>query len=146
MVAVRGGGYQAEWAGNFNVGPGSGKHDGFSRAEIQVRNGLEEYLNDNADKLEDRMKVWICGYSRAAATSNLLAADLDNGAINGINKKNVYAFCFECPYSTGEAGTRSEDCFCVMTVDTNRKRVNLLRVGAHWTQALIDRISINFNY
>lgn len=108
MVAVRGGGYQAEWAGNFNVGPGSGKHDGFSRAEIQVRNGLEEYLNDNADKLEDRMKVWICGYSRAAATSNLLAADLDNGAINGINKKNVYAFCFECPYSTGEAGTRSD--------------------------------------
>lgn len=43
-------------------------------------------------------------------------------------------------------GTRSEDCFCIMTVDINRKRVNLLRIGAHWTEALIDRLAINFSY
>lgn len=43
-------------------------------------------------------------------------------------------------------GTRSEDCFVVLTVDTNRKRVNLLRIGAHWTEALIDRLAINFEY
>lgn len=40
------------------------------------------------------------GYSRGAATTNRVAKMLDDGAVEGLTRDNIYAFCFECPQNT----------------------------------------------
>ena len=99
LLAVRGGGYYDEWAGNFHIGEGS-RHEGFEYAALQVEEGLLNYLNTYEEKLSNNLKIWITGYSRGAATANLVAADLDNGYIDGLDQKDIFAFCFECPQNT----------------------------------------------
>lgn len=99
MVAIRGSGYGLEWGGNFRIGTEI-DHEGFTLAANQVIQGLENYIEANRDKFHSNIKVWISGYSRAAATTNLVARYLDNYQINGVRPQNVYAFCFECPQNT----------------------------------------------
>ncbi len=112
-VAIRGNGYESEWGGNFNVGTGE-EHKGFQLARDQVLSFLTNYVR-NAD-ISGNIKIWITGFSRAAATANLTAAYLDTHslALNGTNTdptkiveikpENLYAYCFETP-----AGTRASD-------------------------------------
>ena len=109
LVAIRGGGYGAEWGGNFMIGTGNFKdgiagdmHEGFSRAADQVAYGLESYIRwqKSEGHLSDDCVVWIVGYSRAAATANLLAKYLDDGNVEDISKENVFAYCFECPQNS----------------------------------------------
>lgn len=99
-IGVRGGGYESEWASNFTLGE-SGTHKGFTQARDEVLRYLKQYISDNNDDIEENIKIWIAGYSRAAATTNLVAASLDNGYLEdlGISIKpdDIYAFCFECP-------------------------------------------------
>lgn len=105
-VALRGGNYKAEWSGNFNVvnqdgyDVGDGEHTGFAEASRQVREFLKQYIDDYA--ISGRIKIWITGYSRAAATTNLTAAYLDNhpeclGEYVTLEPKDIYAYCFEAP-------------------------------------------------
>lgn len=103
-VALRGGNYGKEWAGDFRVGTGTA-HEGFAIA----RDIATEYLKNYCKKhgVSGNVKLWITGYSRAAATTNLLAAGLDyNNNYLGfyLPKENIYAYCFECP-----AGVRNTD-------------------------------------
>lgn len=102
MVAIRGGEYKAEWAGNFMVGDtdAGDLHEGFLRAAEQVEDGLRNYIGINQESLNDECVVWIVGYSRAAATANLLAKKLDDGSIEGVGTNNVFAYCFECPQNS----------------------------------------------
>lgn len=101
-VAVRGGGYESEWAGNFTVGR-DGQHYGFSIAKDQVIDSLKQYLHDN--NISGDIKLWITGYSRAAATSNLVAGTIDDMIDEGtklkddvlLEKQNLFAYCFETP-------------------------------------------------
>lgn len=99
MIAVRGSGYGNEWGGNFRLGVGT-DHEGFRRAADRVIEGLEEYIQKNDSVFHPRVKVWISGFSRAAATTNLVAAYLDDGNIERIDREDVFAFCFECPQNT----------------------------------------------
>ena len=100
LVAVRGGGYGEEWGGNFNVGTDT-THEGFAMAADKVLTRVEAYIDDLAadGTNADNIKVWVVGYSRAAATANLVAKVLDDGA-SGIKPENVYAYCFACPQNT----------------------------------------------
>jgi hypothetical protein len=45
-VAVRGGGYESEWASNFTIGE-SGQHTGFKEARDQVIGFLDRYIKNN---------------------------------------------------------------------------------------------------
>ena len=99
MVTVRGGGYMDEWGGNFNLGT-KDEHQGFNEAALQVRDGVKKYVEKYKDKLPYELKVWISGYSRGAATTNRVAKMLDDGAVEGLTRDNIYAFCFECPQNT----------------------------------------------
>ena len=92
MVTVRGGGYMDEWGGNFDLGT-KDEHQGFNEAALQVRDGIKKYVEKYKDKLPYELKVWISGYSRGAATTNLVAKMLDDGAIEGLTRDNIYAFC-----------------------------------------------------
>ena len=98
-VVIRSGGYGAEWASNFTIGL-TNEHQGFDDAAKQVVAGIEEYIANN-DEITGNVKFWITGYSRGAATANLVAQKLDAKAIYSKNsiyeKSNIYAYCFECP-------------------------------------------------
>ncbi len=119
VVAVRGGGYGEEWGGNFRVLPddealftSDADHEGFAIAASQVLSGISEYASSHT--LESDVKIWICGFSRAAATSNLVGAELIDSVtgnssesyVDGLTADGIYTFCFECPQDTldSEAG------------------------------------------
>ncbi len=97
-VAVRGGGYEKEWASNFTVGTG-GEHWGFSQAAGSVTDSVRSYIGDLG--VEENLKIWMTGYSRAAATTNIAARVLTDyaasGTIKGLTNDSIFAYCFECP-------------------------------------------------
>lgn len=96
-VAVRGGGYKDEWASNFTIGKGA-EHQGFKKAGEKVAEAVQSYISEYGT---DNTKVWITGYSRAAAASNIAAQRLNEwakqGSVEGLSTEGIYAYCFECP-------------------------------------------------
>ncbi len=110
-IAVRGGGYGKEWTSNFTLGE-SGDAKGFSDAKEQVLTFLKEYISERKE-LSGKIKFWITGFSRGAATSNLVAAEItDNPKIFGnkvkFSKKDVFAYCFATPMGALRENTVSE--------------------------------------
>lgn len=107
-VAIRGGGYEREWASNFTMGS-AGEHDGFDRASNDVLDFIKGYIADPENKISGDIKLWITGYSRAAATANMTAGKIDSGESLGDNvtldKKDLYAYCFETPSGTVKSGS-----------------------------------------
>lgn len=107
-VAVRGQGYEAEWAGNFNIGTDTVSHVGFEKAKKGVLGYIEEFVSENKDDFEKNVKFWITGYSRGAATANLVAAELNKGILDnyektkalGATKESIYCYTFETPQNT----------------------------------------------
>ncbi len=97
-LAVRGAGYEQEWASNFTVGT-TGLHTGFNEAKGMVLEFLKNYIADQ--NISGDVKLWITGYSRAAATANLVAGAIDDGELLSENitytNDDVYAYCFETP-------------------------------------------------
>lgn len=97
-LAVRGGGYEREWAGNFTIGL-SGQHQGFNTAKNQVINYLKSYVAEQ--EITGPVKIWITGYSRAAATANLVAGALDDGTLISsaitYSPQDIFTYCFETP-------------------------------------------------
>ncbi len=114
-VAVRGAGYEAEWAGNFNIGINSVAHQGFNNAKTDVLDAVEDFVYRNKDSFENNVKIWITGYSRAAATANLVAAELNRGVsskhpyISNLNftKNQIYCYSFETPQNTTDKNANS---------------------------------------
>ncbi len=112
-IGVRGAGYDSEWGGNFNIGTKE-EHEGFRLAKEGVLGYLSEFIKDNKKDFNSNVKFWISGYSRAAATSNLVAAALDEGAngydyISSLNygPEDVYAYTFETPIPTRDKNTKN---------------------------------------
>lgn len=97
-LAVRGGGYESEWASNFTIG-NSGQHKGFNTAKNNVLNYLRNFVEEQ--NITGAVKFWITGYSRAAATANLVGGAIDNGALISTdisyNYDDIYTYCFETP-------------------------------------------------
>ncbi len=97
-VAVRSGGYGAEWASNLTLGL-SGDHAGFDDASSKVYEYLADYVNSR--NITGKVKFWITGFSRGGATANLLAAKLDNTIDSHpkitYSKDDVYAYTFATP-------------------------------------------------
>ena len=105
-AAIRGGGYDAEWAGNVNVGT-SGDHKGFSLAAQTVSSAIVKYISANG--ISGNIKLFICGYSRGGAIADLLGYSLDRAAsarkIAGLLPENIYTYTFESP--AGAVGEQS---------------------------------------
>ncbi len=99
-LAIHGGGYEAEWASNLTLGR-SGEHQGFREASEKALTFLDQYLKEH--KVTGKVKLWINGYSRAAAVTNLTAGALNKGrklASGELKAEDMYAFCFEAPAGT----------------------------------------------
>lgn len=91
-VSFKGHDYGQEWSSNLNVGE-SGNHAGFMATAANVYNNLLTYLTG-----EHNYKLWISGYSRGGALSNVLSHLVMSNTTLGINETNLYTYTF--------AGTR----------------------------------------
>ena len=119
VVSIRGNGYDAEWASNCKLGTGTGEAQGFAEARDQVIEFLNTYIQKHKDALKhdgNTPKIWISGFSRASATTNLTGNFLDCvaegakagtdlikkskeyfDAIGGLKTENIFAYGFEVP-------------------------------------------------
>ena len=92
-AAPRGLGYGKEWAGNLEVGSEE-RHVGFNHGAQIMESELLSYIERYG--LTGRKKLWLSGFSRAAAVSNLTAADMiDSGKFD-----DVYAYLYGVPRTT----------------------------------------------
>lgn len=67
---------------------------------------MKQYISKQG--ISGQVKIWVTGYSRAAATANLVSGELDKVIALGndisYQRKDVYGYCFETP-----AGALSEE-------------------------------------
>ena len=94
-VGVCGGGYANEWLSNFTVGTGE-RHQGFDSAAHLVENRIFGYIG--RANIQGRVKIWISGFSRAAAVSNIAAADLTDCGV--FDRNDIFAYTFATPRTT----------------------------------------------
>jgi len=98
-ISTRGSGYGMEWAGNLTMGT-EGYHEGFNRAAEETYRFIADYINRHRESLCDNIKLWITGYSRGAAVTNLFAAWVTQaegiGDIN-VEKENIFTYTFASP-------------------------------------------------
>ena len=107
-LGIRGHNYGQEWASNFYVGA-EGDHAGFVDARDKVLSFLRQYIV--SQNITGRVKIWTTGFSRAAATANMLCAQLDDGIDLGngctTTPHDVYCYTFETPQGTVDPNARS---------------------------------------
>lgn len=105
-VPIRGGGYGAEWGSNFYLTEAGLDnripHMGFWKAATGVWTGLNDYVArlESQGLIQGELKLWITGYSRGAATANLLAHTVMQRKTLGsvaVDRKNLYAYTFATP-------------------------------------------------
>lgn len=113
-VFPRSAGYENEWAGNFALDE-SGAHAGFKAARDEILRYMKFYIKYYCGS-ETEFKVWTAGYSRGAATANLLAGFLsdDPGYFDDskhkplFNTSNVFAYTFGTPLSIDADTTKGD--------------------------------------
>lgn len=107
VVVIRGTNMD-EWKGNMNVTGYSynsmAEHYSFRNGANQIIDKLTRYLT-LYDRFLDNPMVLITGHSRGAAIGNLLAVDLTQGAVSGIDSSSVYAYLFAVPNATTDYDT-----------------------------------------
>ena len=105
-VAPRSGGYFSEWANNMHLGDGSKSdymHEGWYDAANKLIDFMIGYVDDN--QITGTVKLWMAGFSRGGAATNIAAGLIDNKLNNSeklfknasLVKENVYAYTFEAP-------------------------------------------------
>ncbi len=124
-LLMRSGNYGLEWVSNFTLGT-SGEAEGFSEASEKVLAELESYMADHSiDPESDDVLFWITGYSRGAATANLLAKKV----VDAYDKIGSRTYCYT--YETPSGGIESEekedsDYTCIHNVYDKRDLVTLV--------------------
>ena len=96
-IGVCGQGYLDEWESNFSIGNGN-VHDGFSHSAKLVFDRIFGYMG--AVGIKGPVKIWISGFSRAAAISNITAARLCD--TDSFDPENVFAYTFATPRTVVE--------------------------------------------
>lgn len=92
-VSVSGNNYQNEWLSNLTLGSEE-RARGFATAAEKVLGRIREYISANA--LSGELRLWVSGYSRAAAVSNILAADATDSGLFAA----VYGYTIATPRTT----------------------------------------------
>lgn len=94
-ICLRGGGYgSGGWVGNFNVGNSGVYHVGFNKAANYARGVVSRYIKEKGLSTAS-LRIWLTGYSRSAATANLLSNKLK---LDGLVKDgNIFTYTFATP-------------------------------------------------
>lgn len=94
-VTVRGGGYGAEVAQNFELGYGD-EHSGYRYTADTLVSEVCKHIE--ATGVTDNIKIWITGFGRGGSVANIAAHRLntyaDESKISGLSRDNIYAYCF----------------------------------------------------
>lgn len=95
-VVIRSHRYGGEWVSNSHVVEESCPDFayGFKAAADGVYDALTNYI-DRRGFDKDKVKLWVCGFSRGGAVSNLLCARLSFES--GIKKDNIFVYTFASP-------------------------------------------------
>ena len=91
-VGICGQGYMDEWESNLTIGRGKNP-EGFYNASHLVYDRVFGYISEN--HLRGKMKIWISGFSRAAAVSNITASLLSDS--DTFSQETVFAYTFATP-------------------------------------------------
>ncbi len=98
-VAIRGDGYENEWASNVLVGK-DGNALGFETASLKVVDRIRKYIKNNNLK---NNKYWIVGYSRAGAVADLTGVYLNKHLnVFDTNTDDLYVYTFSAPAGSDE--------------------------------------------
>ena len=94
--------YCGGWASNCRVyGPTYPNYSqGFKGAADTAYSELSSFIGELKSKGIDgsKINVWVMGFSRGGATSNLVGADLNENASKlGISKENIFVYTFATP-------------------------------------------------
>lgn len=109
-VGLCGQGYVDEWESNFSIGDGL-MHDGFGRSSQLVYDRIFGYIA--AEHIDGPKKIWISGFSRAAAVTNITAARLSDS--NVFDQQSVFAYTFASPNTViDENDDRYENIFNIV--------------------------------
>lgn len=95
VVALRGDGYEKEFASNMLAGK-QGDISGFASAAELVKSRIKAYIEENG---LDFVKIWMTGYSRAGAVANLIGRDI-NRELDAYHtdEDNLYVYTVEAPH------------------------------------------------
>ena len=110
-VAIRGHEYKREWANNFIIGE-EGDHEGWLARTTELYSALSSYITQY--KGEKPIKLWIAGYSRAGAISDMLASMIIRSDGINVDPSNLYVYTFEAPASLTEE--HAVDNFCIHNI------------------------------
>ncbi len=105
-VAVRSGGYFREWSNNVYLGDGSQSdymHEGWYNAANKLISHLKKFIDQNG--INGKIKLWMSGFSRGGAVTNLAAGLIDNHLNDStyisnkitLTHDDLYAYTFEAP-------------------------------------------------
>ena len=106
-ITPRSGGYFREWGNNMHLGDGSKSdmmHEGWYNAANKLISFLDGYVSEQG--ITGKVKLWMSGFSRGGATTNIAAALLDNKLDRGeqifsngatTSRNDIYAYTFEAP-------------------------------------------------
>lgn len=95
VVAIRGGKYKKEWESNMTLGIDY-RHQGFNYAAQLVTDRVLGYIS--LSKYENPIKLWITGFSRAAAIANIVSANLNESLF--LSEEDIYSYTFATPQVT----------------------------------------------
>lgn len=113
-IVQRSANYKYEWVSNFKIGE-SGDHQGFSESRDIVYNDFSTFYNEHKDDYGANLpvKVWMVGYSRGAAVTNLLGGKVtDNAASFNTRKEDIYCYTLGTPKAVlASAHTESLDSY-----------------------------------
>lgn len=116
-LVPRSAGYENEWAGNFVVGDDGKYHKGFDITSDIVLDFAKDYVAAHNDVFNGRtVKIWTMGYSRGAATANLVGAKLiDNPECLGVTvtPDNIYDYTFGTPETTTDSNAKNDIYNCI---------------------------------
>ena len=98
-VAFRGYNYGLEWTNNFIIGK-TGDHEGFKARGEEVYQDLQSYIDTYAKN--KTLKLWINGYSRGGALSNVLSSLILKGDKVSVLEDDMFVYTFEAPASLCE--------------------------------------------
>ncbi len=109
--AVRSGGYFFEWENNVFLGTGENSdymHEGWYNAAVKQKAFIGDYIKKQ--NITGQIKLWMSGFSRGGAVTNLTAGLLDNQltlddtetrnhVFEGVSlqRENIYVYTFEAP-------------------------------------------------
>ena len=108
-VSVRGNKYGAEWASNLTAGS-SGDIEGFASAADKVIARLKAYIAEYDLK---NVKLWIAGYSRAGAVSDLAGVYINEHQDEfDTTTDDIYVYTFAAPHCSASDKVY-ENIYCI---------------------------------